>query len=165
MKARILVLAVAAVSILAVCGGGAAPGPITVRDAWARPAVAGPAATGSPMAGMGGSGASATSNGAVYMTIANSASVADRLVKVETAAAATAELHSAAMVNGVMEMRKIDGVDVPANGSVELKPGGFHVMLIGLKADLAVGGTVELTLTFEKAGAVAVEATVRAEAP
>jgi copper(I)-binding protein len=59
-------------------------------------------------------------------------------------------------------MRQVEGgIDIPANGQVELKPGGFHVMLIGLTRDLNVGDSVQLTLTFEKAGQIPVTAQVR----
>jgi len=160
MTTRIHALAAIAVLIACACGSAALSGPITVSDAWARAAVAAPAA--SPMTGMSGP---ATSNTGAYMTIENSADVPDRLVAVKTTAAAAAELHTASMVNGVMEMRPVAAIDVPAKGSVALKPGGFHVMLIGLTGDLAAGSMVKLTLTFEKAGAVTVEATVRTEAP
>jgi hypothetical protein len=65
------------------------------------------------------------------------------------------------MVNGVMEMRPIEAIDVPAKSSVTLRPGGLHVMLIGLKNDLKVGDVVRLTLRFEKSGTMKLEAAVR----
>jgi len=63
---------------------------------------------------------------------------------------------------GMMEMKPVSSIPVPANGSVELKPGGYHVMLMQLKNPLTTGGTVPLTLTFEKAGTKQVTAEVRA---
>ena len=67
------------------------------------------------------------------------------------------------IVNGVMQMRQLaDGLPVPAGGSVVLKPGGYHVMLIGLKKPLAAGESIPLTLTFEKAGNISVTVPVRA---
>ncbi|HQV56683.1 MAG TPA: copper chaperone PCu(A)C [Ilumatobacteraceae bacterium] len=62
-------------------------------------------------------------------------------------------------------MRKIDSLDIPAGTAVELKPGGYHVMLIGLVKPLVAGSNVELTLTFEKAGDVKVTVPVRDDAP
>ncbi|MBS1837464.1 MAG: copper chaperone PCu(A)C [Actinobacteria bacterium] len=62
---------------------------------------------------------------------------------------------------GMMTMQPVEKIPVPADGSVELKPGGLHVMLFGLKKDLAVGMTVPVTLTFEKAGQIQVTAEVR----
>ncbi len=59
-----------------------------------------------------------------------------------------------------MTMSPVEAIDVPANGQVELKPGGYHIMLIGLKQDMKVGDKIKLTLTFEKAGNVIVEAGV-----
>jgi copper(I)-binding protein len=64
------------------------------------------------------------------------------------------------MDNGVAKMRPVDGILVPANGATELKPGGYHVMLMGLKEPLMEYGTFQLTLTFEKAGSVDVEVQV-----
>ena len=69
------------------------------------------------------------------------------------------------VVNGVMEMREITGgLPVPASGSVELKPGSYHVMLIGLKKPLKAGETIALTLDFEKAGKVSITVPIRAMA-
>jgi copper(I)-binding protein len=101
-------------------------------------------------------------SGAVYMTIDNKADAEDHLTGVSSDAATTLQIHEMKVVNGVMEMREIpDGLAVPANGSVALKPGGYHVMLIGLKRPLSAGEPVQLTLTFEKAGKVGVSAPVR----
>lgn len=62
---------------------------------------------------------------------------------------------------GMMKMRQVEKIPVPADGTVELKPGGYHVMLFDLKKALAVGDTVEVTLTFEKAGQMTLTAEVR----
>lgn len=66
---------------------------------------------------------------------------------------------------GMMTMTPVDRIDVPAGGSVALEPGGYHIMLLGLTAPLEAGTTVEVTLTFENAGEVAVSADVRDTAP
>ncbi len=101
-------------------------------------------------------------NGAAYLTLADKGSAADRLLSAQTPAAEKAELHTHLMEDGVMKMRRIDGVDLPAGGAlVEFKPGGLHIMLLGLKAPLKEGDKVPLTLTFEKAGTVTVDIAVQ----
>lgn len=101
-------------------------------------------------------------SGAVYMTINNKSNDADRLTGAAADVAKTSQIHEMKVVGGVMKMREISGgLAVPANGSVTLKPGGYHVMLIDLKKPLKAGETVRLTLTFEKAGKVDVSAPVK----
>ncbi|NLH79635.1 MAG: copper chaperone PCu(A)C [Phyllobacteriaceae bacterium] len=96
--------------------------------------------------------------GGGYLTITNTGTTADRLVAVSADVSQKVELHEMAVVDGVMKMRALDdGVVVPAGGKVELKPGGHHVMFIGLKAQFAAGTSFKGTLTFEKAGKVDVE--------
>jgi periplasmic copper chaperone A len=96
------------------------------------------------------------SNGAVFLTLENKGDADDRLVGAATPRAGVTEIHTHTMDDGVMRMRKIDGVDVPAGTPVAFAPGGLHFMLIGLTAPLKEGETFPLTLTFEKAGAVEV---------
>lgn len=91
-------------------------------------------------------------NGAVYMTILNRGTAADRLVAASSPAAARAELHKTISEGGVMKMRPVDGVPVDPAGKAVLKPGGLHLMLLDLKAPLMQGETVSVTLTFEQAG-------------
>ena len=118
---------------LLVAGAAAAQtGQIDVKDAWAR-ATPGKA-----------------ENGAAYLTIVSL--TADRLLSVTSPAAKKAGLHSMTMDGGVMKMRPLAGVDVPANEPVTLKPGGMHIMLQGLNEPLQAGKSFPLTLTFEKAG-------------
>lgn len=111
--------------------------------------------TGTMGMGMGGV------NSAVYMTIRNPGAQADRLLKAESDAANVVELHNVANNNGVMSMFPVEAVEVPARGEAILKPGSYHVMLIDLTRDLAVGDTVSVTLTFEQAGPLTVTAAVR----
>ncbi len=99
--------------------------------------------------------------GAVYMTIENAGNAEDRLTGVSSDVAAATELHEMKMADGVMKMRAVtEGLVVPAHGSVALKPGGYHVMLVGLKKPLKAGETLVLTLDFAKAGKVEVSAPV-----
>lgn len=101
-------------------------------------------------------------NGAAYLTIVSS--VADRLTAVSTPGAKAAELHNMTMEGGVMKMRPLPGgIDLPAGQPVTLKPGGTHIMLVGLKEPLKQGESFPLTLSFEKAGAKQV--TVAIEGP
>jgi len=85
---------------------------------------------------------------------------ADRLVGVSTPAAKMAALHKTVEADGVMKMEHVDGIDVPANGAIKMKPGGYHIMLMGLAAPLKEGDEIDLVLTFEKAGEVKVKAKV-----
>ena len=102
-------------------------------------------------------------NGAAYLTIANQGSGADRIVGAESTAAATVELHTHDVDSaGVMRMREVEAIELPAGETTALRPGGLHVMLIGLAAPLVEGETFPLTLVFEAAGAVEVEVQVEA---
>jgi periplasmic copper chaperone A len=117
---------------------------ITVDAAFARP---------SPAEG---------GNGGVFMTITNNSDGPDRLVGASSPAAKMVEIHETIDDNGVMKMRAVEGgFEIPAGGKLELKPGGKHVMLMGLTAPLNEGGEVEVTLNFEKAGPVTVKAPVK----
>ena len=98
--------------------------------------------------------------GGGYAIIRNSGSAPDRLVGASSPASARVELHEMAMADNVMRMREVKGIDVPANGTVELRPGGYHLMLMELKQPLKQGEKVPVTLKFEKAGEVKVELAV-----
>jgi copper(I)-binding protein len=98
--------------------------------------------------------------GAAYLTIRNAGDTADRLVAADSPVAGTVELHSMSMTDGVMRMRPVAAIAVPAGGSATLQPGGLHIMLIGLHAPLRQGERFDLTLTFETAGTVSVPVTV-----
>lgn len=91
--------------------------------------------------------------GAGYLTVTNTGKTADRLVGGETDAAKRFELHKMTMDNGVMKMRPLrNGLEIKPGQTVTLKPGGYHVMLVGLRKPLVKGEHVEATLRFEKAG-------------
>ena len=118
---------------------------VKVDQAWARPTVPGQ---------QGGGG---------FLSITSPAG--DRLIGGSTPLAERFELHTMAMKGDVMEMRQLDAVDLPAGKTVEFKPGGLHVMFIGLKQPLAIGSKVPVTLKFEKAGEVKVEFDVMSRPP
>ena len=100
----------------------------------------------------------AVKNSAAFMVFDNKGT-ADKLIGVAGDIAKDIQIHSMITEAGIMKMREIKSLDVPANGKVELKPGGFHVMLIGLKDGLKEGATFPLKLKFEKAGEVTVKVT------
>ncbi len=100
--------------------------------------------------------------GAGYLKLANKGPV-DRLVSATSPAAGSVEIHSMSMEGDVMKMRQIDAIEIATGQTVELKPGGYHLMLMGLKAPLKVGEKFPLTLKFEKSGEVVV--TVNVEEP
>ena len=115
---------------------------ISVSGAWLRM----PAAMDIPAAG--------------YLVIRNSGSE-DRLIGAATDLAAQVEMHQTAASGGMMQMAPIKFIAIPAGGQAELKPGGYHLMLIGLKRALKAGEQATLNLTFEKAGLLFVAAQVR----
>jgi periplasmic copper chaperone A len=93
--------------------------------------------------------------GGGYVTIKNTGDSDDKLIGVESSSAGRAEIHEMAMVNDVMKMRKLDdGIVIPAGQTVELKPGGLHMMFFDVKKPFAEGDKVPVTLIFEKAGKV-----------
>lgn len=93
--------------------------------------------------------------GGGYVTIRNTGNGDDRLIGIESTAAGRAEIHEMAMVNDVMKMRKLDdGIIIPAGQTVELKPGGLHMMFFDVRKPFAEGDKVPVTLIFEKAGKV-----------
>lgn len=95
--------------------------------------------------------------GAAYMVIRNEGAEPDRLLGASTPAAEAVELHGSAEVEGVMRMEAVEGgLEVPAGGELRLARGGEHLMLIGLAQPFEDGTEIEVTLEFERAGAVAV---------
>ncbi|RME85914.1 MAG: copper chaperone PCu(A)C [Caldilineae bacterium] len=141
---HLLVFLFLLVAFVAACAASSPPD-IRITEPWARS---------SPMA---------AGNGAVYMVIANEGGTADALVGVASDVSEAVEIHETVMENQVMRMRPVEGqrVEIPARGRVELKPGGLHIMLIGLQQPLEVGSRIQLTLQFEKSGPMTVEAEVR----
>ncbi|MBV8501753.1 MAG: copper chaperone PCu(A)C [Paucibacter sp.] len=117
---------------------------VAVSGAWARATVAQQKATGA--------------------FVRLEAAEASRLVAVSSPAAARVEMHEMAMEGDTMRMREVTGIDLPAGKPVELKPGGYHLMLMELKKPIAAGEAVPLTLTFEGKGGKRQTVEVKAEA-
>lgn len=100
--------------------------------------------------------------GGGFVTIENHGKTADRLTGGSLDGAKEFQIHEMAMDNGVMKMRQLPGLDIPAGGTVTLAPGGYHVMFVGLAKPLKQGTLVPGTLVFEHAGTVKVEFKVEA---
>ena len=101
--------------------------------------------------------------GGGFMTITNKGTTADRLVAARSNVSAKVEIHEMKMDGSVMRMRELEkGLEIPPGATVALKPGGFHIMFMELKAPFAANSKVPLTLVFEKAGSIDVEMTVEA---
>ena len=103
--------------------------PLKVEQAWVRPSVAGQQGTGG------------------YMKL--TAREGQRLVRASTPLAGAAEIHEMKMDGNTMTMRPVEGLELPAGRTVELKPGGLHLMLLDLKQPLAAGTSVPLTLVLK----------------
>lgn len=101
--------------------------------------------------------------GALYLEIQAAESAGDRLTGASSPAAAVTEIHTHVEEAGVMKMRRLDAVDVPAGETRVFKPGGLHLMLIDLIAPLKEGEEISVKLTFEKAGVIEIEAPVLAQ--
>lgn len=103
-------------------------------------------------------------NTAAYMTINNPNTTADKLMKAECAFAEAVELHNHINDNGVMRMRPVNDVAVPAKMETTMKPGGLHVMLMRLKPAFKNQKTVPITLHFEKSGVITLDFPVQVPA-
>ena len=127
---------------------------IRLESAWARRA---------PMMGDGAQSGAASErgNGAVYATVVNAGKTTDVLIAGASEAADAVELHESYEMSGMMMMRPVPKFEIPAGGKLEMKPGGYHLMLLRLKRDLTPGEKIKASLTFEKAGQVSVDAEVR----
>ncbi len=154
MKRAVTISLIAVVALVAAaCGSGSgaagspattAGGPLTIRDAWARAGVAG-------------------GNTAVYMNIVNGRVAADTLLSVATDAAQQVGIHETSTdASGMTGMHMVPSLPIAGGATVALAPGGYHIMLEGLKADLKAGDSITVTLTFQNAGVVTVTAEVRA---
>lgn len=108
--------------------------------------------------------ASTQKAGAVYMKISTNGSEPDRLIGASSPKAEITQIHGMKQDADILRMRAVEAVEIPADGEAELKPGGTHIMLIGLKAPLFEKTVISLTLIFERAGEVEIEAVVEAPA-
>jgi copper(I)-binding protein len=123
------------VALLACCQAAVLAQSVEVKDAWARATVPGQKATGA------------------FMKLTAKDTV--KLVSAASAVAGVVEVHEMKMDGGVMQMRAVQGgLDLPAGKTVELKPGGYHVMLMDLKQALPKDSTIPLTLVFKDAKGV-----------
>ena len=95
-----------------------------------------------------------------FMTLVNNSATDYSLDSVSFDGATAVEIHETSMVDGKMRMRQVNQIDIPANGTAELKPGSYHIMLIGLEKDLKAGTSETLTLTFSDGSQKTVEALV-----
>jgi copper(I)-binding protein len=128
--------------LLTACG----PGELQVRDAWARPVLAG-------------------GTGAVYLSLHNGTGQADTLIGASTEVARVAELHTSMMMHegddmDMAMMQPVDSIDLAAGSGTDLAPGGYHIMLIDMQRQLVAGDRFVLTLHFENHADIEVEVSV-----
>ncbi len=139
--------ALAALVMTSVAGAhGYQAGPLKIGHPWARPALAGRAGGG-------------------YLTVTNTGRAADTLIAAASPVAARVTLHEMRMNGAVMSMRPVKALAIAPGATLTLAPGGYHLMLEGLKRELKVGERVPGTLTFQKAGTVNIEFAVQAAPP
>lgn len=139
---------------------GEAGARLRIENLWARPS----AMTHNPAGQMGMQGPTNTIKGptsAIYAVLVNTDDQPDALVAVRTDVAEAAELHKTSIENDVMRMEPVPRIEIPANGKAEMKRGGLHIMLLGVKQKLAPGDRFEAVLLFERAGEVPVKIEVR----
>lgn len=148
-------LTVMLVGAVALAGSAAEPaaGPacgrvIRVTDAWARPAAAMPG-----MPGMGGTSA-------IYFTLRNNGDEPEALIGVRSDVAESLEIHETRIENDIARMVAIPRLEVPAGGQVQLRPGGLHIMVMGLQRALRTGDRFTVELLFERCGELSVEVVV-----
>jgi copper(I)-binding protein len=98
---------------------------------------------------------------AVYVTVRNHGHAAEALLAASSAVASRGELHRTVVQGGTTVMQRQAQLVIPAGGSLEMHPGGVHIMLLGLTQALQPGDTVSVLLTFEHAGTLAVDAQVK----
>ncbi|MCA3255504.1 MAG: copper chaperone PCu(A)C [Alphaproteobacteria bacterium] len=119
-------------------------GSLTIQHPWSRETAPGQAVGGG------------------FMTIVNRGGADDRLLSGTSPVAAEVQIHTMSMDGGVMRMRQVtDGIAVPAKGTLALKPGGYHIMFMGLKRPLKRGERIPVTLRFQRAGAVTLQVAVQ----
>lgn len=101
--------------------------------------------------------------GGGFMVVTNTSAKPDKLVSASTKVAREVQLHTMSMDGSIMRMRQVNGgIDVPAKGTLELKPGGYHLMFMGLKRPLKKDERFPVTLKFQNAGSLKVQFAVQA---
>jgi copper(I)-binding protein len=138
---RFIIAGLLALSLATAADAQSPDANLTVAHAWARATP------------------SATANAAVYLTVTAKATP-DTLTGASTPVAARAQLHESKTENGIMRMRPVDNLPIDKDHPITLAPGGYHLMLTGMKQQLKLGETFPLTLTFAHAGAVQATVTV-----
>ena len=135
MKSKLFLTVGAAISIAfsgTVIAQSASVGPIKIEQAYTRATMPGQQVAGG------------------FMKIENKGGPADQLISASSPVAGEVQLHEMSMEGNVMKMRQVKDIAVPAGGSVELKPGGLHLMFMNIKAPLTSGETVPVKLKFAK---------------
>jgi copper(I)-binding protein len=161
-------VALVAVLVASACGGDSndqsvpATREIAISDAWARTTAMPPPQAGG-MQDVTPGGMAAGDRGAAYMVIKNTGNVDDALIGVESTIADATEVHESVMSGDNVTMRPVPRIELKAGDTLELQPGGYHVMFVGLKQPLVAGTTFSLTLKFEQAGSIPVTIEVRAQ--
>ncbi len=159
MKSRIPIF-ILIISILAACAPAAnsSPSQNGIEIEQARIVVPG---TATPMAGMN---IGSTTSLAGYLIIKNTGSADDQLLSASADFAGMVMLHKSVVdSNNVATMQEVQSLDIPAGQTVTLQPGGFHIMFMNLKTTPQVGSKIILTLVFQKAGTISVQADVTSE--
>jgi hypothetical protein len=141
---RYFVLVIALLLTLSACSSS--PGDIEVHNAWVRPTAKG-------------------ENAAVYLSLHNHSSTGDELIGASSNVADSVELHESMMENDVMRMHRVDSVPLAADEEIMLEPGGLHIMLIGLKQDLALGEHIGVVLHFKNHEDIAIEVHIEDQMP
>jgi copper(I)-binding protein len=124
---RFFVLMLMGILLLTACS--AATG-IEISNAWTRPTLKG-------------------NNGAVYFLLQNHSAGSDELTGISSDVAEAVEIHESTMEGDVMQMRQVSSFPIAGKKSIEFGPGGYHVMLIGVKQELTAGDVIQLTLHFK----------------
>lgn len=106
--------------------------------------------------------AASAANGVVYMAVTNTGDETDRLIGATTPMAREVQIHMHEEVDGVMQMRRLDAIEIAPGETMLLEPGGRHLMLMGLTGRLQEDTTYPMTLIFERAGEVAIDVVVEA---
>lgn len=140
-------LAVIVALVMLPIGATAQQGDIVVSGEWARPILI----AGRP--------------GGAYFHIKNDGAAADKLIGVTSSISPRVEMHEHTMTDGVMKMSQVMSIDVPAGGTVELKPGGYHIMLFETNSKYGPGDKIDLTLKFESGVTVEKKLDVMARQP